>query len=339
MKAVILQIVKGKAVVMTEDGIVKRVRNKEYSVGDEIFMKENVFSNRRWAPVLAALLIFAMVGTGTWAYATPAYELSVVEKSGEELIIKVNRLEKVIGLERDGKPVELDEELENKDIEEVIRALLEKSELDEENVADVVITAMARNGEKAEEIAERIRERIENEREEAREKAEEARERAEERKELGEEKDDMDPREENVQVKGLSPAHVQRAKALGITPGRYNIITNLLGVEDRNFDDDPEEVDRNFKKHMEMSNQELMEIFTADKGEKNGVKFQDEEKDKKDNPSVNAPGQLKEKPEKVNDDLEEELEDELGRPEDAGKPEGVGKPENVGKPEGVGKPK
>ena len=40
MKAVILEIRKGQAAVLGEDGIVVRIDNKNYSVGDTVYIKK-----------------------------------------------------------------------------------------------------------------------------------------------------------------------------------------------------------------------------------------------------------------------------------------------------------
>ncbi|MCR3955636.1 MAG: anti-sigma factor domain-containing protein [Gudongella sp.] len=327
MKAVILEIIKGRAVVMKADGSVTKIRNKNYSVGDEIYMKEGIFSHRRWAPIVAALLIFAMVGTGSWVYAED-YKVNVLEADGAEFMISVNRRGEVTSVERNGEEIRF----ENKDIRDFLEELFEKYDIE-------AIAPMGDSEEDAEKLAEEIKEMIEERREEAEERAEEARERAQDEKD-DDEIESLRARVENMEVKGLSPEDVERAKILGLTPGHYNIITNLMEVEDTEYD--PEKVTRSdvnddFYKYVNMTKQELMKEFSASRGEKNGVKFQEEDKEDKDNPSQFAPGQLKKQEVEPTDDVRtgnEELEDESGRPEDIGKPDGVGKPEGVGNSKG-----
>jgi len=325
MKAVILEIIKGRAVVMKADGSVTKIRNKNYSVGDEIYMKEGIFSHRRWAPIVAALLIFAMVGTGTWAYATPAYQVSLIEEEGVEILIKVNRLDKVLDIivrNNEGEEISLEDGIESKDLEEVLDALIEKYDIESES-RFVFMTTMSDDKVKSDALAERIKENIINDR------AQEVHERNEERKEIqadDDDDDDIDYFDENMEVKGLSPEDVERAKILGLTPGHYNIITNLMAVEDE-WDDIDDTPKGDFKDYTEMTKQEIMEEFSASRGEKNGVKFQDDEKDneeKIEDEKDTPPGQTI-KDQKQEEHKPEMDSDEIGKPEKTtGKPEGVG---------------
>lgn len=329
MKAVILEIIKGRAVVMKADGSVTKIRNRNYSVGDEIYMKEGVFSHRRWAPILTALLIFAMIGTGTWVYADD-YELNALETDGTEFMIKVNRRGKVTSVERDGEEISF----ENSDIKDFLEELFDKYDIE-------AIAPMGDSEEDAEKLAEEIRAMIEERREEAEKKAEDAREKAEEARERAQEEkgdDDYDneglrAREENMSVKGLSPEDVERARELGITPGKYNIITNLMEVEnvDRYLNrirseygiDEDEDTD-----NKELSKR-IMEEFSARNGEKNNPSVNapgqadKDEKDERDNPSQFAPGQVKKL--EANDNDEDAIDDEDEENGESGRPASPGK--------------
>jgi hypothetical protein len=150
MKAVILEIINGRAVVMKADGSVTKIRNKNYSVGDEIYMKEGIFSHRRWAPIVAALLIFAMVGTGTWVYATPVYEVSIADDGDQEYIFEVNKMGNVIKVRYDERDdfEEIDPETyKGKNINEAILLLLEDEDYDENDFESILITTIAGNKE------------------------------------------------------------------------------------------------------------------------------------------------------------------------------------------------
>ncbi len=306
MKAVILEIIKEKAVVMKENGTVRRVRNKNYSVGDEIYMKEGIFSHRKWAPIVAALLIFAMVGTGTWAYATPAYEISV--DGEDQILFEVNKLGKVINVryeeEKDGEVLEPKDDFNGKDINEAIILVLDGLGYDDEEYEGLVITAIANDKAKSERIAKSLQERMdeywaEMEMEEAEHEEEIAKR---DRDRVKEEDDDVDEedrdnsrdrlRVELSEIKGLGPEDLMEAEKLGITPGKYNIVKNLMGMENveryvnsLRGDLEDEDDDKELSKR-------IMEEFSARNGEKN-------------NPSVNAPGQEdkvdKEKKEKIKD--------------------------------------
>jgi hypothetical protein len=306
MKAVILEIIKGRAVIMKADGSVTKIRNKNYSVGDEIYMKEGIFSHRRWAPIVAALLIFAMVGTGTWVYADD-YELNAVEVDGDEFTIKVNRRGIVTSVEVDGEEIRF----ENEDIKDFLEELFDRYEIE-------TIALMGDSQEESEKLAEEIREMIEEKIEESEKIAEEARERTQvEKGDSDGYNEEFRARVENMEVKGLSPEDVDEAKDLGITPGKYNIIKNLMGEEDvddylvyltkeYDLDDKAEGYNKELSK-------KIMEEFSASRGEKNGVKFQEDEKDTPPGQLIKEQKQEEHKPEVESDDENSDIESgELG---------------------------
>ena len=73
MKAVVLEITKHKATVMTSDGDIINVRNKDYDIGQEIILndakKVKIF---RYAPVwAAAAVIFISLSIGGYSYLSP----------------------------------------------------------------------------------------------------------------------------------------------------------------------------------------------------------------------------------------------------------------------------
>ena len=75
MKAVVVEI-KGKhAAILTEDGLVSKISNKDYAIGQEIIIKNK--SNkliRITAAAAAAIMIFV---TPAWAYLTPYSYVSI----------------------------------------------------------------------------------------------------------------------------------------------------------------------------------------------------------------------------------------------------------------------
>ena len=325
MKAVILEIIKGRAVVMKADGSVTKIRNKNYRVGDEIYMKEGVFSHKRWAPILTALLIFAMIGTGTWAYATPAYKISVVGE--DDMLFEVNKLGKVIKVRYEGEEsnvLEPEGDFNGKDINEAIILVLDELGYEDDEYENLVITAIAKNKEESERIAKSLQERMDEYWAE---------------KDMEETQDEIVKRdrvrEEIAEIKGLGQEDLAEAERLGITPGKYNIITNLMEVDAKSVDrylnrirseygiDEDEDTD-----NKELSKR-IMEEFSARNGEKNNPSVNapgqadKDEKDERDNPSQFAPGQVKKL--EANDNDEDAIDDEDEENGESGRPASPGK--------------
>jgi hypothetical protein len=321
MKAVILEIIKGRAVVMKADGSVTKIRNKNYSVGEEIYMKEGIFSHRRRAPLVAALLIFAMIGTGTWAYATPAYEISLVGE--EEMLFEVNKFGKVIKVRYDERDdfEEIDPETyKGKNINEAILLLLEDEDYYDNDFESILITTIAGNKEESERIAKSLEEKMEEYW---------AEEELEDSEEFNEE--DKAPKFE-----GLSEEDIAILEDYQITPGKLNIVRNLMGLDDSETDfveDYLDGLEDGLEEDEDLS-KKIMEEFSARNGEKNNPSVNapgqedKEEREEKDNPSQFAPGQLKKQGIEVNendDDDDDDNEDDEEIEKDTGRPGSPGK--------------
>ena len=294
MKAVVLEIKDGYAVVLRDDGTVTRLRNEYYTTGDVILMKSSKYTRRKLissiAAVAAALML--LVGVGAWVYDSPVYYVSV--DINPSMTMEVNLFERVIGTEfvnEDAKALFEDLTLKNRPVEEVIEEIVAllaaKGYFDEEG--NLIIAAAAKDEQKAEQLAERLMAAAENEADE----------------------NDTHP---EVAAEALGYHMVQEAKDLGITPGKLNIITNLLGE-----DATPENINASIR--------DLMARYTATKGAEGRAIAEEAGKPDDVGPPENAG-----KPEDVGPP------EGAGKPDDAGPPEGTGKPEDVGPPEGVGKP-
>ena len=250
MKAVVLEIIDDYVVVMKDDGTIVKIKNDNYFIGGEIEMKENKVSLKtKLSTLVAALLIFAMIGTGTWANASKGYEV-IVEGKDKEIIIEVNRSKDILKIDLGDYDEELEDyDFEGMDIIEALRIIINELEIDSD---EIFLTAVAKDDEKAEKFAAQIRARIENNEDGKNEVAKEEK-KIEKRKEKEEDK---------VITNGVGYEKVQAARDLNITPGKYNLITRHLEIDPEN--------DREMKKYIKMSNQEIMKIYSSQKGEKNG---------------------------------------------------------------------
>lgn len=135
MKAVVLEIRKDKAAVMTKDGQILKIRNKHYNIGQELNMTADVTFMRRFAPLAgtaAAALVF--LGSGAYAYAMPYGIVSLdVNPSIEYTINRFDRVLSVTGINDDGRDIlsEIDNKsILHKNIETAVEATIEQIEAD-----------------------------------------------------------------------------------------------------------------------------------------------------------------------------------------------------------------
>lgn len=316
MKAVVLEIKDGSVALLQEDGTFVRVKNRNYRTGDVINMRESRLprNNVINAFVAAAAMFIMLAGSGAWVYGNPAYYVSL--DVNPSVMMEVNLLDRVIGMEAMNEDAEIllnGLDLKNKNIEdaisEIVARLAGAGYLDAEG-GNIVVSTLAKNSEKAERLAVEFKEAVEEDIVDNGVKAE-------------------------IASEALGYEMVRKAKELGITPGKLNIITNLLG----------EPVDGT---NVNESIRELMFRFTAEKREQNreqnretgddeengepaenaGLKEQNasgkaEQAEKKEgNAPVDTPASEKKAPNA--DSMENNAANN--------KPEGVGIPEGVGKP-------
>lgn len=215
MKAVILEAKNGYAAALKDDGTVVKIKDENYKVGDVIRMNEKKpFFNKKWGTLVAALLIFAMVGTSTYVNAAPSFDVWVEDNTdfGYELLFKVNKDGKVIEvLDEDDKVIYEDLELNGLGIEEAIMKLADAAELEYD---ELIITAASKKVEDAEKLKQRIEEALNNE------------------EEIEDEEDDEERERKEVEAVGFEM--VEEARAYSIAPGKLNIINKLFeNAEDR----------------------------------------------------------------------------------------------------------
>ncbi|MDY0235348.1 MAG: hypothetical protein RBR71_04940 [Gudongella sp.] len=259
MKAVVLEVKGDYVVIMKDDGTIEKMKNDNYYIGGVIEMKESKVSLRtKLSTLVAALLIFAMIGTGTWANASKAYE--VIVEGEDEISIEVNRSKDILSIDLGEYEEDLEDfNFEGMDIMEALEIILDELGLESDDVS--LVTTVAKDEDKAEKLATQIRERIQDNEDNNNELAKEERER--------EREENTNNDEDKVITNGMGYEKVQAARELNITPGKYNLITRNLEIDP----DDEDEMDE----YIGMSNQEIMQIYSNQKGEKNGVKFNEED--------------------------------------------------------------
>lgn len=241
MKATVVAIKKGKAVIMTADGTILMIRNKNLIIGDVLNMKEAKQTTRyRLGYLLAtAALFIVLLSGGVYACYTPTYNVSLDVNPG--IVMEVNMFERVIkaeGVNEEAEQVLARVKVMNMKIEDALNTAIEQMEkqgylpIDKEN--QIMVATSTRNQNQDDQLTVRIRSSIQNRINENSIHAE-------------------------VAVVRIGYDMVIAAKAIdGMTPGKYNLIVNLLNV-------DPEDVDE----YVDVSVREIMSQYNEEKGTPN----------------------------------------------------------------------
>ena len=211
MKATIVEIRGQKAVVLKEDGSFEKMKAGNHSIGEVVTMKEKRDSGMgRFASMAAAALFAVLLGGGVYTYGLADYYVSVDVNPG--IMLEVNRFDRVIGVEavnEDAVEVLNELDIENRNITEAVTLTVDRiAELGyfEEEGGEILISSLAKENEDAEETAEELEEAVQEEIEE-------------------------EQLNTAVTSKVVGYEMVQAAREIeGMTPGKYNIIVNLLGI-------------------------------------------------------------------------------------------------------------
>ncbi len=216
MKSVVVEIKAGYAAVLSEDGCISKVKDKNYIIGQVIEMKSSNFKNINKLVMCSALTaMIAIVGGITlWAYKTPYSYVSLdVNPSIEYSLNRFDKVISVTAVNDDGQEIlnelELDK-LENQKIEDAVAETVNQISEDGyfDNIIDndidggIIIATSGEDQEKSDELAEKLQESLETEIEEI---------------------------DEDITLETISVGfeRVQKAKELGVTPGKLNLVEKL----------------------------------------------------------------------------------------------------------------
>lgn len=212
MKAVIVEIRDTRAAVLADDGRIYRIQNDHYAVGQEIEMKKQISSKAKRALVWAAsAAVFVLAcTTGAWAYYTPYSYVSLdVNPSIEFSLNRFNIVLSATGVNDDGEEILSGlhlGSLKHLPIEEAIALTVdqisEEGYFDGETGGGIVLAVSAEDEGKAEALAEQLQETVEQENEENSDTVE-------------------------VETVSVGLERVQKARELGVTPGKLNLVEKL----------------------------------------------------------------------------------------------------------------
>lgn len=211
MKAVVVELKRDCAAVLSDDGRIVAVKNDNYEIGQIIQIRTQKLNITKKLTVLAAsaaALVF--LSAGAWAYASPYTYVSIdVNPSIEYTVNRFDRVIKVKAANDDGEEL-LNEiplrELTNKSIENAVKTTVEQLSaagyLDGEAEDSIIIATSSEGTGKADKLAEQLQTSVE------------------------------EVNQENgasvaVETFSVEPERVREARELGVTPGKLNLIEKL----------------------------------------------------------------------------------------------------------------
>ena len=211
MKAVVVEIENRYAAVLSDDGCIVKVKNNNYEIGQVIQMSNsNIHIRKKLVAIAASAAAMVILGTGTWAYASPYSYVSLdINPSIEFTVNRFDRVLNVKAINDDGeeilKKVNL-ADLKNETIKEAltitVKQISEEGYFEGNIEAGLVIATSAKKEKKAEELAKELQETVDTE--------------------LVDTEKDIE-----VEVFSVGYERVQKAKELGVTPGKLNLIEKL----------------------------------------------------------------------------------------------------------------
>lgn len=266
MKAVIVEIRGKHAAALTDDGIVRQVKNRQYAVGQEILMegqpRRKMVLIRRSACVAAVVLL---LGTSAWAYYTPYSYVSLdVNPSIEYTLNRFDRVLNCSAVNGDGADIVGNLHVNHKSIQDAVSETIQKIEdagYFSEKDADIMIVASSKSLQQSEALAAQLRKAASEEAEE-------------------------DHLNVNLEAFGVEQELVQQAKELGVTPGKLVLVNELKGRSSNLSDEE-------IKTWLDSSVKELMKQLQENKKEEKAASQNSQGKDNLDsttaaNPSSNG---------------------------------------------------
>jgi hypothetical protein len=248
MKSVIVDIKDGFAAVLSDDGCVEKIKDKNYTIGQVIDLKKRKGNiSKRLAIIASTAAAFVMLcGAGIWATTSPYSYVSLdVNPSIEFTLNRFDRVLSVSAVNDDGedilKEIQLDEmkyEKIDEALTKTIDAISKDGYFEDEIEGGIVIATSGEDEQKSEELAEKLEEDA---------------------------KKAVEENEDEVAVESISVGleRVQEARLLNVTPGKLNLVQKLQATME-----DPDEFDTE-----EWLKKPVKEIMKATKDNRKALKI------------------------------------------------------------------
>lgn len=258
MKAVVVEIRKDFVAALSDNGCIVKAKNNNYVIGQVIELEKALtFKKRTIAKVAGLAASFVLLcAVGAYTYLAPSTYVSLdVNPSIEYSLNIFDRVLSVKAVNDDGaeilKQVDL-KNLSNKKIDEAIKLTVDEISKEGYFEGDVeggiVISTSGKDLKKAEALAERLKNAAD--------------------KQCKDNEDEVE-----VEAVAVGKKRVQEAKALGVTPGKLNLVEKL-----KESAADPDEV-----KVEEWLDKPVKEIMKATKENRQANKKTSSEKENNEN--------------------------------------------------------
>ncbi len=163
MKAVIVECSNGAAVALCEDGVFRKLANKDYFIGQELLIKQKSARNRivQKLSICAslALVLLSFAGIGSYSYARPYSYVSLdINPSIEYALNRYDKVISVAGINNEGQQVvsSIEANVKNQNIATAlgvtIRQLEKENYIVKESYNHVIVSVCSSNNTKAESI-------------------------------------------------------------------------------------------------------------------------------------------------------------------------------------------
>jgi len=244
MKAVVLEIKGDFVAVLSDDGVFSKVKNNNYEVGQVIIMKKTSISFKKKIATIsaAAAVITLCVLSGVLYYMPVEYVSLDVNPSIEYGVNLFDTVVKVEGINEDGAKLIENLDLKGEDVETAINntidELIDKGYVDQDPESDVVISTSGGNIQKAEKLANRLKEQAQIHISEQGKIAQ-------------------------VEAFAIGKERVAQAKELGVTPGKLNLVEKLIASSES-----PEKIDMN--EWLDKSVKDINKAIKENRGKKPG---------------------------------------------------------------------
>lgn len=220
MKSVVVEIKDEYVIALSDNGIFTKVKNKNYSLGEVLIMKNTTKKfSKKIAISIASVVAIASLGTvSAFAYYTPVGKVSLdVNPSIEYSVNMFDKVLEVNGVNDDGDTLLGNVDLKGKDIEDAISdtvdLLIDDGYISDEESNDIVIATYDNDENDNEKLAQEL-EQV-------------AQEQIEENNKIA-----------NVECVAIGKERVEKARELGVTPGKLNLVEKL-----KESSETPEDID------------------------------------------------------------------------------------------------
>lgn len=209
MKGIIVEINNNDAVILKNDGLFEKVKNHNYTVGQAITIQE---SRKTYSKLIAGAAsmaaAFAVCTIGAYAWFTPTDYVSLdVNPSIEYSINTFDRILEAKGVNDDGEALLDGLDLKNMRIEDAVKETLDKLMADgyltDDPNGGVVITTSNDEMGDARQLAAALE------------------------KDVQTYLDEQEGVTAEVDAEAVTPERVEKAKELGVTPGKLNLVEKL----------------------------------------------------------------------------------------------------------------